>query len=70
MSTEQELKQVNNRLDRIEDKVDKIDERQDAMDKDLAQYKGAIGAALVIVTSIVAFVRFVWAWVKEHVTWQ
>ena len=38
--------------------------------EELARYRGAVGAALVIATSLVAVGRFIWSFIKDHVVWQ
>jgi hypothetical protein len=71
MSTEDDrYHHIEKQLDHIEDRVNKIDEKQDIIERELAGYKGAIGGALVIVTSLIAFIKLVWGWIREHVVIQ
>lgn len=63
MSAEDELKE-------IKDEVHEINQRLQAIEKDFERYKGAIGAALVITTGLVAFFKLVWGFIRDHVTWQ
>jgi len=60
----------NDDLKEIRKEVHEINERLQSVERDFERYKGAVGAALVVTTGLVAFIKLAWGFIKEHITWQ
>lgn len=60
---DKDLEHIEKHLDRLEEKVDRIE-------ADLNRYRGAVGAVLVIGTSVIAFLKLSWEFLKAHLVWQ
>lgn len=58
------------RLQHIEEEVHEIRKEVSDLKAELARYRGAVGAALVITTGIVALAKLIWSFIKDHVVWQ